>query len=53
MAAAPGGLVGRPRDLQRLTKVIARYEPVASKVGRATDMAAAGCVVAVLLFAAL
>ena len=53
VAAAPGGLVRRPRDLQRLTKVIARYEPVASKVGRATDVAAAGCVVAVLLFAAL
>ena len=44
---------GGPADLQRLTKVIARDAPVASKVGRATDVAAAGCVVAVLLFAVL
>ena len=53
LAAAPGGLVSSPRDLRRLTTVIARFEPLASKAGRASDVAAAGCVVAVLLVAAL
>ena len=53
LAAAPGGLVRRPPDLQRLSHLSVRYEPVATKLGRATDVAAAACVLAVLLLAPL
>jgi hypothetical protein len=53
LAAAPGGLVRCPPDLQRLSHLIVRYEPVATKLGRATDVAAAACVLAVLLLAPL
>src|SRR5262245_6954393 len=53
LAAAPGGLVRRPPDLQRLTHLIVHYEPVATRLGRATDVAAAVCVLAVLLLAPL
>jgi hypothetical protein len=52
LTAAPGGLVRSPRDLRRLATLIARYEPRAARAGRASDVAAAACVVAVLLVAA-
>jgi hypothetical protein len=53
VAAAPGGFVSSPRDLQRMTMVLARFEPAAAKLGRATDVAAAAGVVLVLLVVAL
>jgi hypothetical protein len=53
MSAAPGGWVNSPHDLQHLMHIIARYEPLVAKVGRTTDLAALGCVVAALLIAAV
>jgi hypothetical protein len=53
ISAAPGGWVNNPHDLQHLTHIIARYEPLAAKIGRATDVAAAGCVLTALLIASL